>query len=336
MKQLQGLLALIEIAAAGSFAGAARRLNLTPAAVSKSVARLEEQLGVRLVRRSTRTARLSDEGLRFVEKARDALRLLDDAVSEVSQAAHEPAGVVRMSMGVSFGRMWVLPILPAIAARFPQLSLEVELDNTPVDIVADGIDIAIRGGSVPDAGFVARRVCKLPLVLVASPAYLARAGVPEEPAELAGHRCIQLRFADRYEAPWAFRVSGRRLAINPRPALVANDSDGVVELALAGGGIAQCGLYHALPHLRAGRLRLLLADRHDAGTREFVLVYPHRQFLAPRVRVVVDALLAHFRDSADLHLQPSDLPHSLRAAPRPAPRGRRHEPSHGVEPRGTS
>jgi DNA-binding transcriptional LysR family regulator len=313
MKQLQGLLALVEIAAAGSFAGAARRLNLTPAAVSKSLARLEQQLGVRLVQRSTRTARLTDEGARFVDKARDALRLLDEAVTEVSQTAHEPTGAVRISVGVAFGRMWVLPALPAIAQRFPRLTLEVDLDNSRVDMVADGVDIAIRGGSVPDAGFVARRACKLPLVLVASPDYLARAGVPLAPADLDGHRCIQFRSSNGSEAPWAFRTNGRRVAFTPRPALVANDSEAVVELALAGGGVAQCGLYHALPHLRAGRLRLLLADTHDPGAREFVVVYPHRQFLAPRVRVVIDALLAHFRETADLHLQPRDLPVSLRA-----------------------
>jgi DNA-binding transcriptional LysR family regulator len=314
MKQLQGVLALIEIAAAGSFAGAARRLGLTPAAVSKSLARLEEQLGVRLVQRSTRTARVTDEGTRFIAKARDALRLLDDAVTEVSQAAREPAGVVRISMGVAFGRLWVLPALPALAERFPQLTIEVELDNTPVDLVAGGIDIAIRGGSVPDAGFVARRVCRLPLVLVASPAYLARAGVPASHVELARHRCIQLRFADGFPAPWTFRVNGRRVAVTPHAALVGTDSDAVVELALAGGGIAQCGLYQALQALQAGRLKAVLADTHDAGTREFVLVYPHRQFLAPRVRVVVDALLAHFRDTAALHVLPPDLPAQLRAS----------------------
>jgi len=314
MKQLQGLLALIEIAAAGSFAGAARRLGVTPAAVSKSLARLEEQLGVRLVQRSTRTARVTGEGERFIAKARDALRLLDDAVTEVSQAAREPAGVVRLSMGAAFGRLWVLPALPALAQRFPKLTLEVELDNAPVDLVANGIDIAIRGGAATDAGFVARRVCKLPLVLVASPGYLAQAGVPQSHAQIDRHRCVQLRFADGTAAPWAFRVNGRRVAVTPHAALVGTDSDAVVELALAGGGIAQCALYQALPHLQAGRLKAVLADTHDAGTREFVLVYPHRQFLAPRVRVVVDALLAHFRDTASLHVQPADLPAGLRAS----------------------
>ena len=315
MKQLQGLLALIEVSASGSLAGAARRLGLTPAAVSKSLARLEQQLGVRLVQRSTRTSRITDEGARFIEKASAALRLLDDAITEVSQAAGKPSGVVRLSTGVAFGRMWVLPALPALAERFPELTLEVELDNTPVDMVARGIDIAIRGGSVPDADYVTRRVCKLPLVLVASPAYLARAGVPLAHGDLERHRCIQLRFADGGAAPWLFRVNGRRVSVMPHAALVANDSEGVVELALAGGGIARCGLYQALPDLQAGRLKMVLADTHEAGAREFVLVYPHRQFLAPRVRVVAEALLAHFRETAALHLQPAELPASLRAAP---------------------
>jgi DNA-binding transcriptional LysR family regulator len=321
MKQLQGLLALIEIAAAGSLAGAARRLGVTPAAVGKNLARLEEQLGVRLVQRSTRTSRVTAEGERFIAKARDALRLLDDAVAEVSQAADEPTGTVRISVGVGFGRAWVLPALPALAHRFPQLAIEVELDNAPVDLVARGIDIGIRGGSVPDAGFVARRVCRLPLVLVASPAYLARAGVPATHAELAAHRCIQLRLADGGPSTWHFRVGGRRVAVTPRAALQANDSEAVMELALAGGGITQCGLYHALPHLRSGQLRLVLADSHEAGAREFLLVYPHRQFLAPRVRVVVEALLAHFRECDGLHVQPSELPASMRA--QPPRRGRR-------------
>ncbi len=322
MKQLQGLLALIEISAAGSLAGAARRLGITPAAVSKSLARLEEQLGVRLVQRSTRASRITAEGARFIEKARSALRLLDDAVTEVSQAAEEPAGLVRLSTGVAFGRLWVLPALPALAERFPQLTIAVDLDNTPVDMVARGIDIAIRGGLVPDADYVARRVCRLPLVLVASPVYLARAGVPLAHGDLAHHRCVQLRLADGLAAPWLFRVNGRRVSVTPHAALAANDSEGVLELARAGGGIAQCGLYQALPDLRAGRLKMVLADSHEPGAREFALVYPHRQFLAPRVRVVAEALLAHFREAAALHLQPADLPAALRAVP-PGPRARR-------------
>lgn len=312
MKQLQGLLSLIEIADAGSLAGAARRLGVTPAAVSKNLARLEEQLGVRLVQRSTRTSRLTTEGERFIDKSRAALRALDEAVAEVSQAAEEPTGHVRISVGAAFGRRWVLPALPALAEKYPQLQVEVALENAPVDLVARGVDIGIRGGAVPDAGFVARRICRLPLVAVASPGYLARAGVPATHAELARHRCIQVRLVDRMST-WHFRQSGRRVAVQPHAALVVDDSESAVALACAGGGIAQCGLYQALEHLEAGELKMVLADSHEAGTREFVLVYPHRQFLAPRVRVVVDGLMAHFRDSAGLHVMPAELPASFRA-----------------------
>ena len=320
MKQLQGLLSFIEIADAGSLAGAARRLGVTPAAISKNLMRLEEQLGVRLVQRSTRTLRLTSEGAGFLDKARLALRALDDAVAEVSQSAGEASGTVRLSVGVSFGRHWVLPALPALTQAHPQLQVEVDLDNRPVDLVARGYDIGIRGGAVPNSGFVARRACRLPLVLIASPAYLARAGVPDTPADLATQRCVQLRLADRSLASWHFRVSGRRSALVPKASIVVDDSEAVVDLALADAGIAQCGLYHVLPHLRAGRLKLVLVDCHDPGAREFLVVYPHRQFLAPRVRVVVDALLAHFQAAGDLHVQPAELPVNFRAEARVAAR----------------
>jgi DNA-binding transcriptional LysR family regulator len=317
MKQLQGLLAFIEVADAGSLAGAARRIGVTPAAVSKNLLKLEEQLGVRLVQRSTRTLRLTDEGSGFLDKARAALRALDQAVADVSQSAETPAGNVRLSVGVSFGRNWVLPALPALARRYPHLRIEVDLENRPVDLVAEGYDIGIRGGAIDNSALVARHVCKLPLALVASPAYLRRAGVPQSPAELASHRCIQLRLSDGAMSRWSFRTaSQRRLHLTPEAAIVVNDSEAGIDLALADAGIAQSGLYHMLPYLRSGRLKILLADLHDPGSREFVLLYPHRQYLAPRVRVVVDGLLAHFRGASDLHLQAADLAETFRAVPR--------------------
>jgi DNA-binding transcriptional LysR family regulator len=325
-------LAFIEIAAAGSLAAAARRLGVTPAAVSKNLGKLEEQLGVRLVQRSTRKLRLTPEGDAFVAKAKVALRLLHEAVAEVSQSAALPAGRVRVSVGSAFGRHWVLPALPALAREHPQLQIEVDLDNRPVDLVAEGYDIGIRGGRIEDSSLVARRICLLSTVLLASPAYLRQAGVPRTPDELAGHRCIQQRFSGGAMSEWVFRTGAqrRRVQIDPAAQLVVNDSEAAFELALAGGGIVQGGLYHALPYLRSGRLLLLLSDSHDAGTREFVLHYAHRQYLAPRVRVVVDALLAHFRAAADLHLSPADLPRGFRAVAA----GRATAPRRASEARG--
>jgi DNA-binding transcriptional LysR family regulator len=319
MKQLQGLLAFIEVADAGSLAEAARRLGVTSAAVSKNLLKLEQQLGVRLMQRNTRQLRLTPEGSGFLGKARAALRALDEAVAEVSQTALVPSGRVRISVGVSFGRHWVLPVLPALAAAHPQLRIELDLDNRPVDLVAEGYDIGIRGGKIESSGLVARRICALPVVLVASANYLKRAGVPSSPDDLLQHRCAQLRLSDGSLSSWTFRQPGsrRRVVVQPDASLVVGDNEALVDLALADAGIVQAGLYHALPYLRSGRLKLVLGASHDPGSREFVLHYPHRLYLAPRVRVVVDALLAHFRSASDLHLQVADLPPSLHAVVAP-------------------
>jgi DNA-binding transcriptional LysR family regulator len=309
------LLAFIEVADAGSLAEASRRLDVTPAAVSKSLLKLEAELGVRLMQRNTRTLRLTPEGERFLEKARAAVRALNEAVADVSQSAATASGKVRVSVGTAFGRHWVVPALPAIAKAHSQLSMEVDLDNNAVDLVAAGYDIGIRGGVIENSSLVARRICALPLVLVASPGYLKRAGVPQTPAELAHHVSVQTRFSDGSLSTWRFRAVGRqpRAVVQPQASILVNDSEAVVHAALADGGIAQVGLYHALPYLRSGRLKLVLGAHHDASAREFVLHYPHRLYLAPRVRVVVDALLAHFKASADLHLRPTDLPAQFHA-----------------------
>ncbi|MBF5042934.1 LysR family transcriptional regulator [Aggregicoccus sp. 17bor-14] len=326
MKQLQGMLAFVETATSGSLRAAAERLEVTPAAVSKSLARLESQLGVRLLNRSTRRVALTAEGQRFLGKARAALRALDEAVADVTQAALAPSGRVRVSVGMAFGRRWVLPALPALAQRYPGLSVDVDLDNRPVDLVASGFDIGIRGGLIENSSLVARRICHLPLVLVASPRYLEQAGVPQTVDALAQHRLLAVHFAGAPPTPWRFRkpgARGARLHFTPEPRLSVSDPEALVDLVLADAGIAQTGLSHALPHLRTGRLRLLLPELHDPGSREMVLHYPHRQFLAPRVRAVVEALLEHFRQAADLHLTVAQVLEALPGAAAEASPARR-------------
>jgi DNA-binding transcriptional LysR family regulator len=307
MKQLQGMLAFVEAADAGSLAAAAERLALTPAAVSKSLAKLEAQLGVRLMQRSTRRLALTAEGERFLDKARVALRALDDAVADVTQNAAEPTGRVRISVGHAFGRQWVLPLLPALTRAHPGLSIELDLDNRPVDLVAEGYDIGIRGGFIENSSLVARRICRLPMALVASPAYLRRRGVPGTVGDLAAHDCVAVRYPGSVPSAWVFneptaRGGRRRLELQPQPRLTVSDPEAVLDLALAGAGIVQAGLHHALPYVRSGRLKLLMVDQHDAGEREVVLHYPHRRHLAPRVRVVVASLLERLGGPSDLHL----------------------------------
>jgi DNA-binding transcriptional LysR family regulator len=317
LKNLQGLVSFVESAASGSFTTAAQRLDLTPAAVSKNVMKLESQVGVRLFNRTTRRLTLTAEGAAFAAGARDALRGLDEAVNAVSRAGSSVSGRVRISVGAAFGRHFVLPLAATLTEQHPQLEIEVSLDNRPVDLVAEGFDIGVRGGLILDSSLVARRVVRLPLVLVASREYLLRHGVPATAADLAAHRLLAVRHASGSVSAWRMRKPAGRGHVEfvPPARLLTSDPEALVELALADHGICQTGLWHVLPHLDAGRLRLVLADVHDPGEREIVLHYPHRQFLSARVRTVVDALLAHFAAAAPLHMTPADTPSAWRAVP---------------------
>jgi DNA-binding transcriptional LysR family regulator len=310
MKNLYGLVSVTEAAASGSFTAAAAQLNLTPAAVSKNVARLEGQLGVRLFNRSTRRLRLTAEGETFRARTTLALRALDEAVAEISHARGKAVGRVRISTGISFGRQYLLPLLPPILAANPELQIEASLDNRPVDMLAEGFDIVVRGGVIEESSLIARRIARLPLVLVASPGYLRERGIPAAPADLAGHDLLGVRLAGGGEIPWRFRKPGRRGAreIPLTARLWLSDPEASLGLALEDAGIAQVGLHHAMPHLRSKRLKVVLRDLHDAGEREIVLHYPHRLYLAPRVRVTVDALLAGLARNRDLQARPDALP----------------------------
>ena len=338
MKNLQGLIAFVETAGGGSLTAAAARLDVTPAAVSKNLARLEAQLGVRLFNRSTRRLALTPEGAVFLDKARTVLRGLDEAVAEVSQSAREPSGHVRVSVGMAFGRRWVLPLLPALAAAHPGLSIEVDLDNRPVDLVAEGFDIGIRGGFIKDSSLIARRLCALPVALLASPGYLRRHGVPQRVQDLAQHHAAAWRPSNGTLSVWRFGSGKRAVEMVPPARIFSSDPESLMDLALADAGIVQAGLHHALPYLRSGRLKLLMQPLHDPGTREVVLHYPHRQYLAPRVRVVVDALLAALAIEPDLQLSAAAVaaawPQCL-AVPLalPATRSKPAEPAKPAQPK---
>ncbi|MCA3282152.1 MAG: LysR family transcriptional regulator [Roseomonas sp.] len=315
MKNFHGLFSFTEAAAAGSFTAAASKLNLTPAAVSKNIARLESQLGVRLFNRSTRRLRLTAEGEAFRARTAAALRALDEAVAEASHARAAAVGRVRISVGVSFGRHYLPPLLPSLLAAYPELQIEVSLDNRAVDMLSEGFDIVIRGGVIEESSLVARRIARLPLVLVASPEYLREKGVPVAVAELQRHELLSVRTSGGAEIPWRFRQPHRRGTVEiPLSArLWLSDPEALLGLAAENAGIAQVGLHHAMPYLRTNRLKVVLRELHDAGDREIMLHYPHRLYLAPRVRVTVDGLLAGLAKNQDLHAKPEALPRHFMA-----------------------
>lgn len=303
-QRVRAILSFVEAVDAGSFAAASRGLGISAAAVSKNVAGLEQALGVRLMNRTTRTLSLTDEGTLFLKQARVALEALDAAVDVLAEQRVETSGHVRLSTSTSFGLEHLMPILPGLQSRYPALSVEVDFDDRIIDLVRDGYDLALRGGRVADSALVARPICQLNMMLVASPDYLAHHGVAVTPEDLSSHRLIVRRFLAGRVSPWNFRRSDGSLITQDlsHAILTLSAPEALTQAAVQGMGIAQVGVHHAWSYLQSGQLKVLLVDQHDPGRYEMVLQYPHRALMAPRVRVTVDYLLSAFADDEALHV----------------------------------
>ncbi|WP_206243687.1 LysR family transcriptional regulator [Novosphingobium terrae] len=308
-QRVRAMLSFIQAADRGSFAAAARHLGVSAAAVGKNIAGLEGALGVRLINRTTRSLQITAEGHMFLLKAREAIDALDAAVETVSTQRVEPVGKVRISCSNGFGRHFLLPLLPRLMARFPALVPQIDLDDHQVDLVRDGYDLAFRGGVIPDSGLVARKIHTMQMVLVASPDYLARHGIPRHGPDLQNHRLIAVRFLDGRTSAWSIRTADGGVAeLVPDPAaLIISDPEAAMLAAVDGLGIAQVGLHYAWPLIRAGRLRILLPEQRHATAREMVLLYPHRALIAARVRATIDFLMEEFGTIEALHVTDRDL-----------------------------
>lgn len=298
------VLSFVQAVDAGSFAAAARGLGISSAAVSKNVASLEQALGVRLMNRTTRTLSLTDEGAAFLKQARIALEALESAVDAVAAQRFETSGHVRISTSAAFGRDQLIPALPGLLTRYPALSIEVDFDDRVIDLVRDGYDLAIRGGRIVDSALVSRPICHLNLVLVASPDYLARQGVPASPQELVRHKLIVRRFLGGKISPWNFRgPDGSVTSLDLESAAVTLSApEALAQAASLGLGITQAGVHHAWDYLKSGKLKVVLLGTHDPGSYEMAMQYPHRALMAPRVRTTVDYLLAAFAQDEALHV----------------------------------
>lgn len=303
-ERVRAILSFVTAADAGSFAGAARILGVSSAAVGKNIAGLEKALGVRLMNRTTRTLTLTEEGETFLREARIALAALDHATEAVIAHGAEPTGRVRISTSVGFGREQLTPLLPGLIATYPGLALEVDYDDRLVDLVHDRYDMALRGGHIADSSLISRPVCRMNLVLVASPGYLAAHGVPHTPDDLGGHRLLTRRFLGGRVSPWSFRADDGSITTldTERAVLTLSSPEALTQATLDGAGIAEVGVHHAWKHLVTGDLKALLLDNHHPGGFEMTLQYPHRAHVAPRVRVTVEYLLAAFARMEELHV----------------------------------
>lgn len=280
----------VQVVASRSFSAAARRLSLTPSAVSKLVARLEERLGARLLVRTTRGLHLTPEGTSFHARAGTILESIAEAESEVSQAS-VPRGRVRVNSNVPFGRCCLLPLMADFLARYPEVFVDLVLTDQVVNVREEKTDIAIRTGPLKESGLVSRELGVSRFVVVAAPAYLARKGAPPDPAALQQHNCLGFGFI-RHTQVWPFvEQTGARVSVVPRGNMHVSDGETMRALVLEGVGIARLARFHVGHDIAQGRLVPLLEDFNPGDTDPVhaVFIGPGKE-LPARVRVVLDFL----------------------------------------------
>ena len=295
MESLSGFNVFVQVAEARSFVAAGRVLGISASAIGKSVARLEERLGVRLFHRSTRHIRLTAEGEIFCERARRILDDLADARAMMQQSAQAPQGRLRVSLPV-IGYRFLLPHLPEFSQRYPAIELELDFNDHLVDVIEDGVDVAIRSGALADSGLLARRLGPFRLMLLAAPAYLAQRGTPATPHDLAGHACLRFRFPTSGKLQeWVLQPD----TVLPAPStLVCNNMEAMREACIAGLGIAYMPDFLARDALRSGALSPVLAQCGDLGG-QFWMLWPASRQLSPKLRAFVDFMAPRLLAAAD-------------------------------------
>lgn len=275
-----------------SFTAAANAASVTPAAVSRSVSRLEERLGVRLFVRTTRQIRLTEAGRVYFEQCRQALSQLVDAERLVTGEQVAPAGLLRISMPTPYAHYRLLPLLPKFRALYPDVQVDVHVSNRNIDFAEEGYDLAIRGRAPTDSNMIARKMEDAELVLVASPDYLKRAGTPTTLEDLQSHECIQFELPSTgRKIPWQFNVDKKEVFISTAGGYCCSeDVLGIVTLARNGAGLVQTYRFIVEKDLEKGDLVELL-PRSGGTSRPFILLYPHARHMSLRVRTFVNFLV---------------------------------------------
>lgn len=293
MDRLDELSTFLAIFDAGSLIGAARRRQRSAPAVTRTLAALEDRLGARLFERTTRRLLPTEAGRRLAETARALLEQYDDLTASISGAVEAPSGVFRLTAPVMFGRMHVMPVLLSFMEAYPQVRPELVLADRNLDLVHEGLDLAVRIGPVVEAGLVVRRLGAVGHICVASPDYLARRGTPAAPEDLAGHDIVFFSFAGR--APqWRFRREEREETLDLSPRFTVNQADAALHAARAGLGVTRVLSYQARPDLEQGRLVRIL-EAFELKPNPVHLVLPSTRHLPRRVRLFVDHCVPRLR-----------------------------------------
>jgi DNA-binding transcriptional LysR family regulator len=313
VQELRNLWYFVQVAEAGSFTAAAARLSLSTAALSKNIARLERRAGVQLFVRTSRTLHLTGEGRALLERITPAFMTIENSYSQVRDVSTEPAGIVRLSTVTAYGKHCVLPLMPQFFERYPKIDVVMSFHDGGRGLTRQSFDIRLNWGEQRERDKVSQTLCEMPLILVASPEYLARRGIPRSPQDLENHDCINVALASGSHPHWTFipRVEGRRerqrATITPKGRLLVMDElDAVGDAAEAGLGITVSSAENVLTALRAGRLVRVMEDYTVLGQgempTEIIIQYPARTSLPLKVRVLVDFLLKELKGRVPLEV----------------------------------
>jgi len=293
MDLLAGLRTFVRVAESGSFSAVAREMGATQPAVSRQISALEQHLDARLIQRTTRSLTLTEDGRDLLGHARRVLDCVEEAETAVGRRQGAPSGLVRIATPSTFGRLYVAPRMRRLLDRYPELSVELHMSDSVTDMIAAGIDLAIRGGVIHEASLVARRIGASARVVVASAEYLERNGTPAQPSDLARHSCIAfLQGATPNE--WRFDGPGGAVSVGIAGRFSTDSSEALREAVSAGIGLALAASWVFGDDLASGRIRPVL-QRYQAEQVPIHAVYPSRRNLAPRTRAVIDFLLDEFR-----------------------------------------
>ena len=292
-RSLQTFLAVVEH---GSFSAAARHSGVTPAAVGKSIRDLEEELQSRLFHRNTHHLALTEDGKHLLAEIAHPMKHLQTTLDSLKYKDEEPSGGLKMNLPESFGKKFILPLIPEFLALYPKIALDIFLQDKRVDPIGEGFDISIGNMSDPDSRLIARKLCAIELVTVASHSYLNRNKAPSSPDDLVRHNCIAYRqLATGRVVPWRFKVQQNDLAITPKGNLIVSNIEAAVTAAVDGIGIATVGRWHTMAAIQSGQLvEVLKAFRPDP--LPVFLYFATRENQPGRVRAMIDYLLTKARE----------------------------------------
>lgn len=277
----------------GSLAAAAQQMGITPPAASRRLAQLEHRLGVRLLHRTTRRMGLTPEGETYLLDGARILSDLEALERTVAGARSSPRGLIKLAATLGFGRVHLAPALSAFARAYPEVEVQLHLTDRPVNLVEQGFDAAVRFGDLPDSRLTARRLMANQRVLCASPAYLAGAGEPTQPADLLAHQCIVIRESDETYGTWHLRQGNQQQTVKVRGMLSTNDGETATHWALQGHGILLRSEWDVARHVQSGQLRPVL-PAWAPPPADVTLVYPSKSDLSAKTRALADFLKTWF------------------------------------------